>query len=507
MASKVPCPARYIDGRSGSQILLDPDDFPMVYHKTEAKRKYFYCRKKKELGCKVAVSVDLQTDMIVRHNGVEHNHDSQVCERAVKEIVKDHVASAAKNVDKNPRSVFQDISSEVLNTRGLKTCSSLLPTSKAVARMVQKQRQNVQKFPQLPTTFDFPMPLEFTTTMDGLQYLILDEQVPARVTRVLGFCSPTGITMIKNAGDLFCDGTFEIAESTLFTQVWVVSVKVENKLSLPAMFFILPSKEKPVYKMVFEKIRELLGDSEVQKFHLDFESATLSACKSVFPDSEIQGCNVHWKRCLRRKLDDLGLKMCTQKDPEVQSFVRWCWAMSMIPEAEVDNCFQWIQENAPYEEEDMEDEEDQERAAMYNENLAAFVSYFESNFIGVPQNTRGPGGRRKPRFVYDYWSCYNSIITGHELTTNVAETWNSVNKLSTVAKPNLWSLIKMFQKEEAAARAKYSSVMASRWVDSSHGRTARRYERKQRLKELVERFARMNIKDYMESVASYYNDD
>ena len=67
MSSKVPCPARYIDGRSGSQILLDPDDFPMVYHKTEAKRKYFYCRKKKELGWKVAVSAHFMTSWLFQH--------------------------------------------------------------------------------------------------------------------------------------------------------------------------------------------------------------------------------------------------------------------------------------------------------------------------------------------------------------------------------------------------------------------------------------------------------
>ena len=135
------------------------------------------------------------------------------------------------------------------------------------------------------------------------------------------------------------------------------------------------------------------------------------------------------------------------------------------------------------------------------------MSYFESNFIGVPQNTRGGPARRRPRFSFDYWSCHESIVSGHALSTNVAENWNSVSKLSTVAKPNIWSLVNMFKKEEAGTRAKYGAVMSSNWTDPNPGRTRRTEERKQKLKDLVERFNRMSVKDYMEAVAGFYNDD
>ena len=45
--------------------------------------------------------------------------------------------------------------------------------------------------------------------------------------------------------------------------------------------------------------------------------------------------------------------------------------------------------------------------------------------------------------------------------------WNSVNKVSTVAKPNLWRLMKTFQREECAAKAKCASIVTGKWNDMS----------------------------------------
>ena len=111
----------------------------------------------------------------------------------------------------------------------------------------------------------------------------------------------------------------------------MVTIKIEGKSSLPAGFFLVPSKEKKVYTVIFEKLKEILGDTVVDTFHLDFEPGTLAACRNVFPDADIQGCNVHWKRCHRRRLDDLGLKSCSQNCPEVQTFFRKIWAIALVP--------------------------------------------------------------------------------------------------------------------------------------------------------------------------------
>ena len=93
-----------------------------------------------------------------------------------------------------------------------------------------------------------------------------------------------------------------------------------------------------------------------------------------------------------------------------------------------------------------------------------------------------------------------------DLTTNVAECWNSVNKLYTVAKPNLWCLIKTFLREECAAKAKYASIVTGVRKDPNPGRTRKRLDRKDHLKDLVEKFPSMELADFMAAVASFFND-
>ena len=66
-----------------------------------------------------SLTVDSTTEMVTRHNGAEHIHNSQVAERKVKEFVKDAVQNAAVNSDKNPRTVFQDITASAAGNSSL----------------------------------------------------------------------------------------------------------------------------------------------------------------------------------------------------------------------------------------------------------------------------------------------------------------------------------------------------------------------------------------------------
>ena len=110
--------------------------------------------------------------------------------------------------------------------------------------------------------------------------------------------------------------------------------------------------------------------------------------------------------------------------------------------------------------------------------------YVEKTWVGTKQPTRG-GGRRKPRFSPKIWSVNQSIIDGSEFTTNISESFNSANKLSTVARPSMWALISMIQKEESTARAKVAGIRSGSYKDSNPRRTKRRQERAEKLRELV----------------------
>ena len=73
-----PTKAEWVDGKKGQgNILLDQQGFRMRLKKKEGKRKYYICPRKVDLNCPVAISLDIDTDMIVRVSN-EHNHENDL---------------------------------------------------------------------------------------------------------------------------------------------------------------------------------------------------------------------------------------------------------------------------------------------------------------------------------------------------------------------------------------------------------------------------------------------
>ena len=175
-----------------------------------------------------------------------------------------------------------------------------------------------------------------------------------------------------------------------------------------------------------------------------------------------------------------------------------------------------ISSNTPYDEGEDEydtddselDDEDRERIRRirgFNEALDDLKHYVEKTWVGTKQPTRG-GGRRKPRFSPKIWSVNQSIIEGSEFTTNISESFNSANKLSTVARPSMWALISMIQKEESTARAKVAGIRSGSYKDSNPGRTKRRQERAEKLRELVQSYNTMTTEDFIDASLAFYNE-
>ena len=60
---------------------------------------------------------------------------------------------------------------------------------------------------------------------------------------------------MKTSTDWFIYGTFELVNSTLFKQVWVIVCPINNySSSIPCAFLLLPCKEYTAYKMVMDCI-------------------------------------------------------------------------------------------------------------------------------------------------------------------------------------------------------------------------------------------------------------
>ena len=147
---------------------------------------------------------------------------------------------------------------------------------------------------------------------------------------------------------------------------------------------------------------------------------------------------------------------------------------------------------------DDEAEEDPDAASEFNEAIKQLETYLESTWIGVKQ-TRNGKQRKKPRYTIDVWNHYQAVLDGEDITTNLSESWNAANKLSLAMKPNLWSVIDSFKREEAGARAKMVSFTTHDYVDPNPGRTAKRMAKREKLQTILGRFT--------ELPNAHFNDD
>ena len=212
----LPCSARWITGRKeGSRVLIDPYSTRLAYKNSKGNKKFYTCIHTKDLDCPVRVTLNSDTDEIIRLSG-EHNHDSDLMKEAVHQKYTDAVQNAIDNPTLPNRTSFMDFAANILHdplTAGAGL--PFMPNMRSMARLIQKKRQSVLHMPEVPTKWeDLEMPAEFTTTIDGENFVIIDETVPGTTKKVWGWASNTGISLMQSALEIY--GTFEICKSTIF---------------------------------------------------------------------------------------------------------------------------------------------------------------------------------------------------------------------------------------------------------------------------------------------------
>ena len=120
-----------------------------------------------------------------------------------------------------------------------------------------------------------------------------------------------------------------MVKQTLFSQIYVFVCPI-GSISVPVAWFLLPNKEFSTYMKVLTCLKER-GLQAPRQFHVDFEIAVMKAIRDVFPESKIIGCSVHFRRNIKKHLKDKGLLQHYMTDTEIQTFIRYIWAMTLVP--------------------------------------------------------------------------------------------------------------------------------------------------------------------------------
>ena len=224
--------------------------------------------------------------------------------------------------------------------------------------------------------------------------------------------------------------------------------------------------------------------------------------------SKIITCDFHWKQCIMRKLQDLGLKKYFSSDLEIQTFVRYLWCLTLVPPDQVVNAWdQFVKKNVPeLDEDNFEDDDDKTEAASLNLAIQQLILYFENTWIGG-ENKRNPEiPRRKPKFPVFLWNKYEDVVNNEQLTNNRSETWNSVSKLDKIKNASLWTVLDTIRKEEALGRGKLlSAAVGSSPVDHP-ARKMKEEKRREQLKDILGKWGEVDLSGYFAMLAGHYND-
>ena len=127
-----------------------------------------------------------------------------------------------------------DVTNQVLSDPLTADGLAFMPNMRSRARSIQVKRKAGLKAPSLPKEWeDMIVPELYHVTIDGEEFLILDSNVPGKSTKVWGWASSTGLSIMKAAHDIYGDGTFEICKATKFLQAWVLVAKSNvNKVTI-----------------------------------------------------------------------------------------------------------------------------------------------------------------------------------------------------------------------------------------------------------------------------------
>ena len=508
----LPVEAKYIDAkRNGGKILVDDQNYQYNKVKVDGRRVFWVCSKKKELGCKVTASVlkeEGKPDRITKITG-EHGHDTDLLKILASESLNTAVEEASRNIV-SPRSVMTNITTSLQNAGASKHAVNFLPTQKAIAKRVNRARANLQNAPPVPKTWaEMVVPESLQNTATEERFLIMEERVAeGREEKIIGFASPDGIQIMKDAVKWAADGTFEIAENTLFSQVFIIISTTPHNVHVPTCWFLLPNKEAITYKKVFSFLKDELDISAPQRFYCDFERGIITSFKAVYTNCRVLCCDTHFKRAIRSNLQKFHLQSAYNKRPQLQTFVRHLWALTLVPITDILDTFTKLSETGwPELGDDGEDED-----------LEEFASYFETTWVGG--FNRRTKQRQNPRFPHELWNKNEAILNDEDLTTNSSEGYNLQVKLALPKGARVWTVIKSFMREESLVALKLrdaaiatSPAASSNTSPAASGSTSppgtaranARAQKKAELKQLVANYGNLSRDKFMDYAVAYYN--
>ncbi|CAF1133229.1 unnamed protein product, partial [Brachionus calyciflorus] len=271
-------------------------------------------------------------------NGIDHSCDLSNIEFKCSEVEKCIINRATNEENSLPKIYQEEQAKLIQDGYDYEGVAAFLNSNKTKILQKAYRARTALNPAKVKTKSDIDLDNEFGKTKDDKPFVIFDSNDS---DRIIGFCSAIGLEILSKSKSFHVDGTFKSTPG-VFYQTFGIHGWILNQM-FPCVFALLGEKSERIYK----KMLGLLKDACQRRgiflnpdiLASDFELASINAFKFHFPGIQIYGCQFHFAQAVRRKVDNLGLKIAFSANDDIQFFVKPFIALSMVPLDRLDEAF------------------------------------------------------------------------------------------------------------------------------------------------------------------------
>lgn len=197
---------------------------------------------------------------------------------------------------------------------------------------------------------------------------------------------------------MLMDGTFKVLPRHIkFRQLYIISIIIDERC-YPLVYILMEKKTQRSYRLIFEKLKWLMGPCEITNIMSDYEAATRKALKIEFSRARISGCYFLYVKAINKAARRFGVS----KDEKFHTAIQKVSALALLPNEFITSGFNIIDR--------------ENRSLKYSARWSRFKKYWNRQ-----------------------WSKANISVYGLiDRTNNFAESMNkSLNVLAKVMGPNI----------------------------------------------------------------------
>ncbi|KAF0986007.1 hypothetical protein HZS_1400 [Henneguya salminicola] len=148
------------------------------------------------------------------------------------------------------------------------------------------------------------MKAPFAQTQDGRVFFqkMISGRFNGDFHRIIFWASDEGLSILRQQGQVYIDGTFSVVPSTFSQCVVIMTFYASSNLTITCIWCLTPGKNEHIYCEILHNIFILLNYDWMPRICvIDFEMALLEAVKYQFTETTIIGCNFHLRQAFLKK--------------------------------------------------------------------------------------------------------------------------------------------------------------------------------------------------------------